>query len=63
MKGKTVLFVAAAFLFVRATGTTTLVPVRNVTVYKGPGRFCGWPANNGVWQWNDEIFVGFKFAY
>lgn len=22
-------------------------------------RFHGWPANNGVWQWGDEILVGF----
>ncbi len=22
-------------------------------------RFHGWPANNGVWQWDDEILVGF----
>src|SRR5262245_7157292 len=22
-------------------------------------RFHGWPANNGVWQWKDEILVGF----
>lgn len=23
------------------------------------GRFHGWPANNGAWQWGDEILVGF----
>jgi hypothetical protein len=63
MKGKTVLFVAAVCFFVGATGCTTVVPVRHVIVYKGPGRFWGWPANNGIWQWNDEILVGFKFAY
>lgn len=22
-------------------------------------KFLGWPANNGVWQWGDEILVGF----
>lgn len=22
-------------------------------------RFHGWPANNGVWQWGDEILVGY----
>lgn len=22
-------------------------------------RFHGWPANNGIWQWGDEILVGF----
>ena len=27
-----------------------------------PGRFCGWPANNGVWTWEGgkEILVGFS---
>lgn len=24
-----------------------------------PDRFHGWPANNGVWQWGNEILVGF----
>lgn len=24
-----------------------------------PGMFCGWCANEGVWQWKDEIVVGF----
>lgn len=28
------------------------------------GRFCGWPANNGVWSWDDgrEILVGYTFG-
>ena len=30
------------------------------TVYHKPGRFAGWPANNGVWQYGDEIVVGFN---
>jgi len=24
-----------------------------------PGRYHGWPANNGIWSWGDEILVGF----
>ena len=32
---------------------------RNVTVYREAGRFGGWPANNGLWSWGDEIVVGF----
>jgi hypothetical protein len=32
---------------------------RNVIVCYDPGRFCGWPANNGIWIWGDEILVGF----
>jgi len=35
------------------------VPVRNVIVYYKPGRFAGWPANNGLWGWGDEFLVGF----
>jgi hypothetical protein len=27
-----------------------------------PGRFCGWPANNGIWSWGNEILVGFYQA-
>ena len=26
------------------------------------GRFHGWPANNGAWQWGNEILVGFTQA-
>jgi len=35
----------------------------HVIVYDEPGRFCGWPANNGLWQWENEILVGFTLAY
>ena len=37
--------------------------VKHVTVYKEAGRFGGWPANNGIWSWGDEIVVGFSQAY
>jgi len=33
--------------------------MRHVMVYQEAGRFCGWPANHGVWHWDDEILVGF----
>lgn len=36
---------------------------RHVLVHHQPGRFCGWPANNGVWIWGDEILVGFVYGY
>lgn len=26
-------------------------------------RFAGWPANNGIWNWGDEIVVGFTLGY
>jgi len=37
--------------------------VENVIVYDEPGRFCGWPANNGIWNWGNEILVGFHLCY
>ena len=31
----------------------------HVQVYCEPGRFGGWPANHGIWSWDNEILVGF----
>jgi hypothetical protein len=39
------------------------VPVEHVMVFDEPGRFGGWPANNGVWIWGDEIVVGLIHGY
>lgn len=36
---------------------------KHVIVYYQPGRFGGWPANNGIWNWKNEILVGFVRAY
>ena len=33
--------------------------IKHVIVAFEEGRFHGWPANNGVWNWEDEILVGF----
>lgn len=38
-------------------------PMKNVCVYNETGRFAGWPANNGIWNWGDEIVVGFTLGY
>jgi hypothetical protein len=48
-----------------ATGEVQLRPgaAKNVIVYKESGRFTGWPANNGVWAWGNEILVGFVLGY
>lgn len=35
----------------------------HVDVYYEPGRFGGWPANNGIWIWDNEILVGFAKGY
>lgn len=33
--------------------------IEHTTVYRKPGRFAGWPANYGMWCWDDEIVVMF----
>ncbi len=33
--------------------------LEHYTVAASPDKFNGWPANNGVWQWDNEILVGF----
>lgn len=36
---------------------------QHVKIYGEPGRFGGWPANHGIWNWGDEILVGFSAGY
>jgi hypothetical protein len=40
----------------------TAGPVKNVKVFFEEDRFAGWPANNGIWNWGDEIVVGFTLG-
>ena len=35
----------------------------NVIIYKESGRYGGWPANHGLWQWGDEMVVGFTSTW
>ena len=32
-------------------------------IYREPGRYAGWPANYGMWAWDDEIVAGFTVGY
>jgi hypothetical protein len=34
----------------------------NKIVYTQENKFCGWPANEGIWSWGDEILVGFNIG-
>src|SRR5690625_4929761 len=36
--------------------------IKHLKVYYDEGKFAGWPANNGIWSWGDEIVVGFVQA-
>jgi hypothetical protein len=46
-----------------ASGARATIPAQHVVVYHEPGRFGGWPANNGLWNWGDEILVAFGRAW
>jgi hypothetical protein len=37
--------------------------VENIVVFSEPGRYGGWPANGGIWHWDNEIVVVFTAAY
>ncbi|MCK5880120.1 MAG: exo-alpha-sialidase, partial [Holophagae bacterium] len=37
--------------------------IKNVTVCLEEGRYGGWPANHGIWNWGNEILVGFELGY
>ena len=37
--------------------------VNHLQVYSVDGRFGGWPANHGIWSWENEILVGFSAGY
>lgn len=35
----------------------------NIVIFNEPARYGGWPANHGLWQWGDELVVGFQAAW
>lgn len=37
--------------------------MQHVTIYHEPGRYAGWPANYGIWNWGNEVVVGFTLGY
>ncbi|CAN5172792.1 hypothetical protein BH10PLA2_BH10PLA2_38280 [soil metagenome] len=39
------------------------IPVQHIKIFAQPGRFGGWPANHGIWNWGNEILVGFSVGY
>ena len=53
----------AGWLLVSTVAAAQPRVVENVIVYKEKDRFAGWPANNGIWSWGDEIVVGFTLGW
>ncbi|MHB1317840.1 MAG: sialidase family protein [Anaerolineae bacterium] len=37
--------------------------IRHGIVYRDPTRYAAWPANYGLWSWDDELVVGFAVGY
>ena len=58
---RTLSFVAVFYL--SAATAFSQNDIKHVVVYDEPGRFCGWPANNGAWIWGNEIVVGFEMGH
>jgi len=49
-------------LFAMAAGSLPAGQFEHKAACAVPGKFAGWPANNGAWSWGDEILVGFMFG-
>lgn len=52
-----------ALLAAPAGGARPPRVLKHVQIYRERGRFGGWPANHGIWVWDNEILVGFSAAY
>ncbi len=57
---------AALFLLLwlgrEARAQSPEIKAEHHVVYHRPDEFAGWPANEGLWSWGDEILVGFNVA-
>jgi len=60
-----VLTIAITFPIVLSAKDQAVVieDARHLKVFYGESQFAGWPANNGIWQWGNEILVGFSLGY
>jgi hypothetical protein len=56
--------IACMFLLVALAPPQALAAEpEHVVVFKEAGRFGGWPANYGMWNWGNEMLVGFSAGY
>jgi len=65
---KTITILPVFLLFIMAStnmlyGQTNQENIKNVKVYYEPGMTGGWPANHGIWIWDNEILVGFSKGF
>lgn len=53
-------FVQRFHLLLAFAAATEKPNMKHIVVYQEDGKFAGWPANNGTWQFEgDDILVGF----
>jgi hypothetical protein len=57
------LFIVCSIFLLSCQKPTQKREIKHVDVYYEPGRFGGWPANHGIWIWDNEILVGFGKGY
>jgi hypothetical protein len=60
---KTFLYLFLVSLLLVSCHSNKTDEIKHVKVYYEPGCFGGWPANHGIWIWEDEILVGFGKGY
>ncbi|MCH2211535.1 MAG: glycoside hydrolase [Fuerstiella sp.] len=59
-------FVATALLLItgftcsHSVAATPPTIISHILVHGADGKFAGWPANHGMWIWDNEILVGFS---
>lgn len=53
----------ALFVALVAAQAAAVEPVEHGVVFSEPDRFAGWPANQGMWSWENEIVCGFTLGY
>lgn len=51
------------FVVVSGYANDNAADIEHHIVVKEEGRFSGWPANRGIWSWDNEILVGFVHGY
>lgn len=56
---KCAVLVAVLFVF----QAPAVEPIEHGIVFSEEGRFAGWPANQGMWSWDNEIVCGFTLGY
>ena len=37
--------------------------MQHITIFRDPARYAGWPANYGMWNWGNEIVLGFTIGF